>query len=32
MNTQKGKAIAQERHQFMEHYLQQFYAEWEGLG
>jgi uncharacterized protein len=30
MNTQKGKEIANERHKFMEQYLQQFYAEWEG--
>ena len=32
MNTQKGKTVAEERHQFMEHYLEQFYKEWEGLG
>jgi len=31
MNTKTGKAIAEERHKFMESYLEQFYAEWEGL-
>lgn len=30
MNTQTGKKIALERHQFMENFLIQFYAEWEG--
>ena len=30
MNTQTGKKIAQERHQFMETFLVQFYAEWNG--
>lgn len=30
MNTPTGKQIAQERHQFMEQFLAQFYAEWEG--
>lgn len=30
MNTASGRAIATERHQFMEAYLQQFYEEWEG--
>ena len=30
MNTQTGKVLAQERHQFMELYLKQFYKEWEG--
>ena len=30
MNTETGKRIATERHVFMETFLQQFYAEWEG--
>jgi uncharacterized protein len=30
MNTKTGKAMATERHIFMEQYLSQFYAEWEG--
>ncbi|TYA52298.1 HD domain-containing protein [Formosa maritima] len=30
MNTKTGKQIAAERHEFMEQYLEQFYAEWEG--
>ena len=30
MNTQTGKNIAAERHLFMEKFLSQFYAEWEG--
>ncbi len=30
MNTQTGKKMAQERHLFMEKYLEQFYKEWEG--
>ncbi len=30
MNTKTGKRIAKERHQFMELYLKQFYAEWDG--
>jgi uncharacterized protein len=30
MNTATGKAMAAKRHQFMEHYLEQFYNEWEG--
>ncbi|MDR0229123.1 MAG: HD domain-containing protein [Flavobacteriaceae bacterium] len=30
MNTKTGKQIAEERHKFMELYLAQFYAEWEG--
>lgn len=31
MNTETGKRIAQERHQVMESYLEQFYGEWSGL-
>ena len=31
MNTEKGKEIAAERHHFMELFLAQFYAEWEGV-
>jgi len=30
MNTETGKKIAKERHQFMESFLSQFYAEWDG--
>jgi uncharacterized protein len=30
MNTATGRAMAEERHQFMEDYLQRFYEEWEG--
>lgn len=30
MKTQAGRQMAEERHQFMETYLQQFFAEWEG--
>lgn len=30
MNTQTGTQIALQRHQFMELYLEQFYAEWHG--
>ena len=30
MNTETGKQIAQERHHFMETFLSQFYAEWDG--
>ncbi len=30
MNTQSGKQIARERHRFMETFLSQFYAEWDG--
>ena len=30
MNTQTGKKLAKERHQFMERFLSQFYGEWDG--
>lgn len=30
MNTAAGKAMAEERHRFMESFLSQFYKEWEG--
>lgn len=30
MNTETGKQIAKERHHFMETFLSQFYAEWDG--
>lgn len=30
MNTPTGKKMAEQRHQFMEMYLEQFYQEWEG--
>ncbi len=30
MNTKAGRKIAEERHKFMELFLSQFYAEWEG--
>jgi len=30
MNTETGKAMAEHRHSFMESYLEEFYAEWEG--
>lgn len=30
MNTATGKALAEERHVFMERYLEQFYREWNG--
>lgn len=30
MNTETGRKIAEKRHKFMEIFLQQFYAEWEG--
>ncbi len=30
MNTKTGKKLALERHKFMENFLSQFYAEWEG--
>lgn len=31
MNTETGKQIARERHQYMKDFLAQFYAEWNGL-
>ncbi len=30
MNTKTGKQLAQNRHEFMEYYLKQFYNEWNG--
>lgn len=30
MNTERGKELAEERHRFMEKYLEQFYREWDG--
>jgi uncharacterized protein len=30
MNTKTGKRLAADRHRFMEQYLEQFFAEWEG--
>lgn len=30
MNTETGKQLAQERHDFLETYLKQFHAEWQG--
>jgi uncharacterized protein len=31
MNTNAGKKLAEERHRFMETFLNQFYAEWKGI-
>ena len=31
LNTETGKKIAEQRHQFMELYLEQFYNEWNGV-
>jgi uncharacterized protein len=31
MNTKTGRQMAEERHRFMEVYLEQFYKEWEGI-
>lgn len=30
MHTRLGRQLAQERHKFMEQYIEQFYAEWDG--
>lgn len=30
MNTEEGKKMAEQRHEYMETFLQQFYAEWDG--
>ena len=30
MNTKTGKKIAEDRHVFMEKFLEEFYAEWKG--
>ena len=30
MNTETGKQIAEKRHQYMQGFLAQFYAEWDG--
>ena len=31
MNTETGRRLAEERHRFMEHFLEQFYTEWNGI-
>lgn len=30
MNTETGKKLAQQRHEFMKQFLKQFFAEWNG--
>jgi uncharacterized protein len=30
MNTETGKQMAERRHRYMERFLEEFYAEWEG--
>jgi uncharacterized protein len=30
MNTETGKHLAQQRHNYMEQFLEQFYKEWSG--
>ena len=32
MNTKTGKELAEQRHKFMEKYLEQFFKEWDGKG
>lgn len=32
MNTEAGRRLAEERHHFMVHFLEQFYKEWNGRG
>jgi uncharacterized protein len=31
MNTETGKQIASDRHEYMQQFLQQFYNEWNGI-